>query len=88
MNYGDGLYGGQFVGGMYADAFFETDMVKIVEAGLQCIPQDSQYYQCISDVLKWYRHFPEDWTKTWELINDKYQLNPQYRRFSCSGPDK
>ena len=25
MNYGDGLYGGQFVGGMYAEAFFETD---------------------------------------------------------------
>ncbi len=23
MNYGDGLYGGQFVGGMYAEAFFE-----------------------------------------------------------------
>ena len=29
MNYGDGLYGGQFVGGMYAEAFFETDPVKI-----------------------------------------------------------
>ena len=25
MNYGDGLYGGQFVEGMYADAFFEDD---------------------------------------------------------------
>ena len=24
MNYGDGLYGGQFIGGMYAAAFFET----------------------------------------------------------------
>ena len=86
MNYGDGLYGGQFVGGMYAAAFFEKDMVKIVEAGLQCIPKDSQYYRCIRDVLKCYRHFPNDWIKTWELINGKYQLNPQYRRFSCSGP--
>ena len=43
MNYGDGLYGGQFIGGMYAEAFFETDMVKIVEAGLKCIPADSLY---------------------------------------------
>ena len=34
MNYGDGLYGGQFVGGMYAEAFFEDDPVAIVEAGL------------------------------------------------------
>jgi hypothetical protein len=87
MNYGDGLYGGQFIGGMYAAAFFEKDMVKIVEAGLQCIPKESQYYQCISDVLKCYRHYPDDWVKTWQLINGKYQLNPRYRQFSCSGPN-
>src|SRR5512139_816588 len=34
MNYGDGLYGGQLVGGMIAEAFFENDPVKIVEARL------------------------------------------------------
>ena len=51
MNYGDGLYGGQFVGGMYAEAFFEDDPVKIVEAGLKCIPAESQYAECIRDVL-------------------------------------
>ncbi|MFQ5808673.1 MAG: ADP-ribosylglycohydrolase family protein, partial [Armatimonadota bacterium] len=28
MNYGDGTYAGQFVGGMYAEAFFESDMVR------------------------------------------------------------
>ena len=43
MNYGDGLYGGQFVGGMYAEAFFEDDMVKIVQAGLKCVPKNSQF---------------------------------------------
>ena len=34
MNYGDGLYAGQFVGGMYAQAYFESDPWKLVEAGL------------------------------------------------------
>ena len=87
MNYGDGLYGGQFVGGMYAEAFFEDDMLKIVEAGLRCIPQESQYYECITDVLRWYKQYPNDWAATWHLINEKYHLNPQYRRFSCSGPE-
>jgi hypothetical protein len=86
MNYGDGLYGGQFVGGMYAAAFFEKDRVKIVEAGLRCIPKGSQYHECISDVLKWYKKYPNDWTRTWQLVNEKYQLNPRYRRSSCSGP--
>jgi len=85
MNYGDGLYGGQFVAGMYAEAFFEDDMVKIIKAGLRCIPKGSQYYECITDVLDWYEEYPEDWTKTWQLVNEKYHLNEAYRRFSCSG---
>ncbi|MHC4728839.1 MAG: ADP-ribosylglycohydrolase family protein, partial [Planctomycetota bacterium] len=83
MNYGDGLYGGQFIGGMYAEAFFENDMEKIVVAGLKCIPPKSQYAECISDVLKWYKQNPNDWKKTWQLIEDKYQDNPDYRRFTC-----
>jgi hypothetical protein len=83
MNYGDGLYGGQFVAGMYAEAFFEDDIGKIVLAGLECIPEDSQYAECIRDVLKWYKQYPDDWQKTWELIEEKYQDNPDYRRFSC-----
>lgn len=87
MNYGDGLYGGQFVAGMYAEAFFEKDMIKIIEAGLRCIPKDSQYHECIRDVLRWYAEHPDDWTKTWQLVNEKYHLNPAYRRFSCSGPE-
>jgi len=86
MNYGDGLYGGQFVGAMYAEAFFESAPEKIVRAGLKCIHKDSQYAQCIRDVLGWYKQNPNDWEKTWQLINEKYHLNPAYRRFSCSGP--
>ena len=87
MNYGDGLYGGQFVAGMYAEAFFTGDMIEIVKAGLECIPSDSQYHECITDVLGWYEEHPDDWTKTWQLVNEKYHLNPNYRRFSCSGPE-
>lgn len=87
MNYGDGLYGGQFVGGMYAEAFFETDIEKIIQAGLRCIPPGSQYAECIRDVLEWYRAEPNDWEKTWGLINEKYHLDKDYRRFSCDKGD-
>ncbi len=84
MNYGDGLYGGQFVAGMYAEAFFENDIKKIIRAGLAYIPEESQYYECISDVLKWYHENPDDWKKPWQFIQAKYQDNPDYRKFSCS----
>ena len=84
MNAGDGLYGGQFIGAMYAEAFFEKDMTKIIQAGLAAIPGGSQYHQCISDVLAWHKENPADWKATWTKINDKYQKNLEYRRFSCS----
>ncbi len=83
MNYGDGVYGGQFVGGMYTEAFFETDPLKIVQAGLACIPAESQYAETVRDVIAWHRENPDDWEKTWQKIMEKYQRNPQYRRFSC-----
>jgi len=84
MNYGDGVYGGQFVGAMYAEAFFETDIHKIIGAGLATIPAESQYAEAIRDVIKWHGENPSDWQNTWQLIEDKYNLNPEYRKFSCS----
>ena len=87
MNYGDGLYGGQFVGGMYAEAFFEDDPARLVEAGLACIPAESVYAECIRDTVRWWKANPDDWQKTWQLIEEKYQDNPDNRKFSCSGPE-
>lgn len=83
MNYGDGLYGGQFVAAMYSIAFTETEPESIVIRALDYIPADSQYAQTIRDVLKWYREYPTDWTKTWKKINEKYHLDSNYRKFSC-----
>ncbi|MCY4426766.1 MAG: ADP-ribosylglycohydrolase family protein, partial [Halieaceae bacterium] len=91
MNYGDGLYGGQFVGAMYAEAFFESDTARIVTRGLQAIPEGSQYAEAIRDVIRWYAENPDDWQSTWRLINEKYHLNPEYRKFTAegfSGPDE
>ncbi len=85
MNYGDGLYGGQFVGGIYAAAFFEDDPRKLVQAGLACIPAKSQYAETIRDLLAWHADEPNDWQATWKRINDKYQLDKNYRRSACGG---
>ncbi len=87
MNYGDGLYGGQFVGAMYAEAFFERDIHEIIDAGLKCIPAESQYAEAIRDVITWHKENLEDWQKTWQLIENKYNLDPDYRKFSCTGTD-
>jgi len=87
MNYGDGVYGGIFVGGMYAAAYFENDIQKIVQAGLDCIPFESQYAECMRDVVKWYNENPNDWKKTWQLIEDKYLKNPEYQKYKAYEPN-
>lgn len=87
MNYGDGLYGGNFVGGMYAAAFFETDPLRLVKAGLACLPEGSQYRECIEDTIRWYQENPDNWQSTWEKVEEKYNRDPDYRRFSSSSID-
>ncbi|MCH5372599.1 MAG: ADP-ribosylglycohydrolase family protein, partial [Planctomycetes bacterium] len=86
MNYGDGMYAGQFVGGMYAEAFFTDDVVEIVKAGLACIPADSQYAEMVRDLLAWHAKNPRDWQKTWQWIEDKYHKNAAFTHGLCSGP--
>lgn len=72
MNYGDGIYGGMFVGCMYAAAFFEKDPHKVVEEGLKCIPAKSPYGALIADLLEWHRQSPGDWEKAWSGIEKKW----------------
>jgi len=87
MNYGDGLYAGQFMGGMYAEAFFETDLGKVIEAGLACIPAESQYAEMVRDVCQWHRDYPDDWEAAWARVNEKYFRDPDYHRYSGGGID-
>jgi hypothetical protein len=72
MNWGDGVYGGYFVTAMYAAAFIENDINKIVEMGLQALPKESGYAAIIRDVIAWYKKNPNDWGATWQLVEDKY----------------
>ena len=72
MNYGDGWYGGVFVGAMYSIAFVESDIETIIMMALRTIPKRSKFYQCISRVLQWYHEDPNDWHRTWQLYNDTF----------------
>ena len=72
MNYGDGWYGGVYVGAMYALAFISDDINYVVEEALKVIPKESKFYQCIADVIKWHRENPDDWKATWFETHRKW----------------
>jgi hypothetical protein len=86
MNYGDGVHAGQFIGAMYSEAYFQSDPEKIIRAALPCLPAQSQYAEMVRDVLKWHDENPDDWTKTWQLVEDKYHKDPKYTHGLCSKP--
>ncbi|MFW6289724.1 MAG: ADP-ribosylglycohydrolase family protein, partial [Mariniphaga sp.] len=75
MNYGDGVYGGIYVASMYALAFVYDDMEFIVEEALKTVPPESEFYQCIADVISWYRENPDDWKSAWFEAQKKWTFD-------------
>jgi len=65
MNYGDGWYGGVYVAAMYSLSFWSDDVAFVVKEALKTIPEQSEFYQCIDDVIGWYEAYPDDWKRTW-----------------------
>ncbi len=72
MNYGDGWYGGVFVGAMYALAFGSNNISDIIEGALQTIPAQSEFHKCIADVIDWHRKYPKDWKQSWLEVQKKW----------------
>lgn len=72
MCYGDGWYGGVYVGAMYSLAFISDDVRFVVKEALKTIPEESSFYKCISDVIKWHKKYPGDWKQTWFEIQKHY----------------
>lgn len=72
MNYGDGWYGGVYVGAMYTLAFVSDDIEFIVTEALKTIPEESNFYKCMNDVIRWHKKYPDDWKQTWFECEKKW----------------
>jgi hypothetical protein len=72
MNYGDGYYGGIFISALYAEAFFEKDILKIIEKALVSLPAESDYAKILRDVLALKVKFPADWRASWKVLEEKW----------------
>lgn len=67
-----GVHGEMFMAALTAEAFFESDPAKLLEAGLAVVPGDSDYARCIRDVMQWHEQWPDDWEKAHEQIDVKW----------------
>lgn len=72
MNYGDGFYGGVYIANLYALAFTNTKLPHIIREAIRSIPERSEFYQCINDVIDWHKSYPNDWKHTWFQLQKKW----------------
>jgi hypothetical protein len=72
MNYGDGWYGGVYMGAMYSLAFVSDDVNYIVREALKTIHPKTEFYQCMNDVIGWHKKYPKDWKQTWLEVQKKW----------------
>ena len=72
MNYGDGVYGGIFLGALYSAAYFENDITRIINQALLSIPVESDYAKIVNDVILLHKQYPNDWRAAWNELNSKW----------------
>ncbi len=75
MNSGDGFYGGAFVAGLYAAAFTTDDPARVLDMALETIPSESTFYQCVDDVRKFHKQYPDDWQQCWFEMHKRWNCD-------------
>lgn len=65
---------------MISTAFIESDINKILDAGVASLDPKSIMIQIIADVRKWHRENPNNYKETHRLIHAKYELKDALTR--------
>lgn len=73
---GEPAQAAQMFAAMVAEAFFTTDIDRILDTGAASIDPKSQMAKVLADVRQWHKQYPNDWQATRKRIRDEYTLFP------------
>ncbi|MDR0796351.1 MAG: ADP-ribosylglycohydrolase family protein, partial [Tannerella sp.] len=59
---------------MISMAFIESDIRKILDAGMAALDPESRTLRIVNDVIKWHAQYPENWKETRRLLKEKYTI--------------
>lgn len=62
----------QLFDAMIASAFFEDNIMAVIDAGLRSVDPVSEIHGIVSNVIEWYHQHPRDWRATRLAIKEKY----------------
>jgi ADP-ribosylglycohydrolase len=72
---------------MYSSAFFEKDVNKLIDIGLEQLPKDSRFVKIVEHVKSLYRQYPNDWENAREIVKQNYFIIDDYNRHSWAAVD-
>lgn len=62
-------------GAMYAAAFFEKDINKLIEIGLKELPVDGRYAKTVRHMIDLHKKYPNKWQDAWKEMADAYYVS-------------
>ena len=64
-----------FYGAMYAAAFFENDMEKLIRIGLDALPPEGRFKATAVEMIALYERYPDNWQSAWQEMAQKYYID-------------
>jgi len=65
---------------MYAAAFFESEIERLIDIGTAALPPGSRFAGTVEHMKRLHREFPDDWRKARELMAKSYYGTFDYNR--------
>lgn len=69
---GAGIHGGRFIAAMVSAAFKESNPERLINTGLETIPNNSEYAEMVRAVKNYYHSNPDDWHAAYHFIFEKF----------------
>ncbi len=71
--YGESVMAAHYFCVMYAEAFFQNDVRRLIAKGLSALPANSEYRRAIADCVTWHDEYPDDWRVARNALHRKYR---------------
>jgi hypothetical protein len=65
---------------MYAAAFFESDIDRLIDIGTAALPPGSRFADTVEDMKRLHRDYPDDWRRAREAMAERYYGSFDYNR--------
>lgn len=72
---------------MYAAAFFESDITKLIDIGTAALPADSRFAAAVEHMKRLHARYPQDWQKAREEMADRYYGEFEYNQGAWAAVD-